>query len=120
MRSLLKSYRHVGIREVPRGEALELIGALEAHGACVAQLGWGRVCWCDGADGETIRVMIAEDRAQRAVVRWDAPCDAGRRVELEREEIVTLDVPVSRGSNGGRELAAALLARVPARVGVRG
>jgi hypothetical protein len=119
MRSQLQIYRHIGIREVPRGEALELMGELEAHGASVAQLGWGRVCWCEGADGETIRVMVAEDRAQAAVVRWDAPVDGGRRVELEREEIVTLDAPVSRGSNGGRELAAALLARVPVRQGAR-
>jgi hypothetical protein len=115
MRSLIQIYRHTGIREVPRGEALELIGALEAHGAAVAQLGWGRVAYGVGEDGEVIRVMVAEDRAQRAVVRWDAPCDAGRRVELEREEVVTLEMPAARGSNGGRELAAALLARVPVR-----
>lgn len=119
MRSQLQSYRHIGIREVPRGEALELIGALEAHGACVAQLGWGRVCWCEGEDGETIRVMVSEDRAQRAVVRWDAPVDGGRRVEMEREEVVTLEMPAARVSNGGRAMAAALLARVPVRQGAR-
>lgn len=33
MASLLQSYKHIGIREVPRREALELCGALEAHGA---------------------------------------------------------------------------------------
>ena len=115
MASLLQSYRHVGIREVSRGEALALIGALEAHGACVAQLGWGRIAYGVGEDGECVRVVVSEDRAQAAVVRWDAPQDGGRRVELEREEVAVLDVPVSRGSNGGRAMAAALLARVPAR-----
>jgi hypothetical protein len=115
MRSLIQIYRHTGIREVPRGEALELIGALEAHGAAVAQFGWGRVAYGVGEDGEVIRVMVAEDRAQRAVVRWDAPVDGGRRVEMERGDEVTLDVPAARVSNGGRAMAAALLARVPVR-----
>lgn len=115
MRSLLQSYRHIGIREVSRGEALALIGALEAHGACVAQLGWGRMAYGVGEGGEVIRVMVSEDRAQAAVVRWDAPEDGGRRVELEREDEVTLEVPAARVSNGGRAMAAALLARVPAR-----
>ena len=115
MRSLIQTYRHIGYREVPRGEALELIRALEAHGASVATTGWGRMCWCEGEDGEVVRVVVSADRAQLAVVRWDAPLDGGRRVELEMDVVMEAP-PVSQGSNGGREMATALLARI----GVRG
>jgi hypothetical protein len=114
MASLLQSYKHIGIREVPRREALELAGALEAHGASVAQLGWGRVVFCEGLDGETVRVVVP-DGAGVAVVRWDAPEDGGRRVEMDAPEMMA-PAPVVRGSNGGRQAAAALLARIGVRV----
>ena len=113
MASLLQSYRHVGFREVPRREALELCGALEAHGASCAHLGWGRVVFCEGMDGECVRVVVP-DGAQLAVVRWDAPCEGGRRVEMDVVEVYEA-APVVRGSNGGRQAAAALLARVGVR-----
>ena len=114
MASLLQSYRHTGIREVPRREALALCGALEAHGASCAHLGWGRVVFCAGLDGEVVRVMVPDDAAQGAVVRWDAPEDGGRRVEMDVPEVYEA-APVVRGSNGGRQAAAALLARIGVR-----
>lgn len=114
MLAIVQTYRHIGYREVPRVEALALIRALESHGASVATTGWGRMCWCEGEDGEVVRVVVSADRAQLAVVRWDAPLDGGRRVELELDEVMEAP-PVSRGSNGGRAMAAALLARMPAR-----
>jgi hypothetical protein len=115
MLAIVQTYRHIGIVEVPRGEALALIRALEVHGASVATIGWGCMCWCEGEDGEVVRVVVSADPAQLAVVRWDAPLDGGRRVELEMDEVMEAP-PVSRGSNGGREMATALLARI----GVRG
>lgn len=120
MRSLLQTYRHTGISEVPRGEALELAGALEAHGAACTAQGWGRVVYGEGVDGEAIRVTIPNARELMAVVRWDAPCDGTRRVELEIE-IEIEPVPQVRAagggkSNGGRAIAAQLLAKIGARV----
>jgi hypothetical protein len=114
MASLLQSYKHIGIREVPRREALALAGALEAHGASCAVMGWGRVVYAEGMDGECVRVMVPDDGAQLAVVRWDAPEDGGRRVEMDVPEVYEA-APVVRGSNGGRQAAAALLARVGVR-----
>jgi hypothetical protein len=99
---------------VPRREALELAGALEAHGASVALMGWGRVVYAEGMDGEVVRVVVPDDGAQLAVVRWDAPEDNGRRVELDAPEMM-VPAPVVRGSNGGRQAAAALLARIGVR-----
>jgi hypothetical protein len=118
MASLLQSYKHIGIREVPRREALELCGALEAHGASCAHLGWGRVVFCEWLDGECVRVMVPDDGAQLAVVRWDAPEDGGRRVEMDAPEVYEA-APVVRGSNGGRAVADALLARIGVKVGAR-
>ncbi len=114
MASLLQSYRHVGFREVPRREALELCGALEAHGASCAVMGWGRVVFCEGLDGECVRVVVPDDAGQGAVVRWDAPQDGGRRVEMDVVEVYEA-APVVRGSNGGRQAAAAVLARIGVR-----
>lgn len=118
MRSLLQSYRHTGIREVPRGDALALAGALEAHGAACCQMGWGRVWAGQGEDGECVRVVVPDARELMAVVRWDAPCDGGRRVELEIEEVEPVPQvrAVGGGSNGGRAIAAQLLAKIGARV----
>lgn len=113
MCSLLQSYKHIGIREVLRREALELCGALEAHGASVAVMGWGRIVFCEGLDGECVRVVVP-DGAGVAVVRWDAPQDGGRRVEMDVVEVMEA-APVVRGSNGGREIGAALLARIGVR-----
>lgn len=114
MRSLLQSFKHIGIREVPRGEALELAGALEAHGAACATAGWGRVVYGEGADGEAIRVTIPHAREMACVVRWDAPQDGTRRVELEIEERQPVPQVRAAGgkSNGGRAIAAQLLARI--------
>lgn len=114
MRSLIQTYRQTGIREVPRGEALELAGALEAHGAACTAQGWGRVVYGEGVDGEAIRVTIPNARELMAVVRWDAPCDGTRRVELEIEEMPVPQVRAAGGgkSNGGRAIAAQLLARI--------
>jgi hypothetical protein len=64
-------------------------------------------------DGECVRVVVP-DGAQLAVVRWDAPCEGGRRVEMDVVEVYEA-APVVRGSNGGRQAAAALLARVGVR-----
>jgi hypothetical protein len=77
-------------------------------------MGWGRVVFCEGMDGEVVRVVVPDDGAQLAVVRWDAPEDGGRRVELDAPEVMA-PVPVVRGSNGGRAVADALLARIGVR-----
>lgn len=117
MRSLIQTYRQTGIREVPRGEALELAGALEAHGVACCPMGWGRVWAGEGLDGEAVRVVVPDARELMAVVRWDAPLDGARRVELEIEEMPVPQVRAAGGgkSNGGRAIAAQLLARIGAR-----
>lgn len=117
MTSILQSFKHTGISEVPRGEALELAGALEAHGVACCPMGWGRVWAGEGLDGECVRVVVPDARELPAVVRWDAPLDGTRRVELEIEEMPVPQVRAAGGgSNGGRAIAAQLLAKIGARV----
>jgi hypothetical protein len=113
MRSLLQSYRHTGISEVPRETAIELAAELRAEGAAELDCGWGVVVYAAGLDGECVRVVVPV-KGRAAVVRWDAPEDGGRRVEMDVVEVYEA-APVVRGSNGGRQAAAALLARIGVR-----
>lgn len=117
MGTLIQSYRHTGISEVPRETALELAAELRAEGAAELDCGWGVVVYAAGLDGECVRVVVPT-KGRAAVVRWDAPQDGGRRVELDAPEMMA-PAPVVRGSNGGRAVADALLARIGVKVGVR-